>query len=63
MTQQEEGAIGLPKASFRPTRKPLKTIAQAYFTAKLGNPLDGCEVHLHPYARCGRNKSVFGPIV
>jgi hypothetical protein len=59
MTQQEEGAIDLPKASCWQTRKPLKTIAETYFTSKCGNLLDGCEVDLHP---CGK-QSVFRLIV
>jgi hypothetical protein len=60
MTQQEERAIGLPKARCWSTRKPLKTIAETYFTLKCGNLLDGCEVDLHPCARCGETKVSLG---
>src|ERR1700687_5896387 len=38
-----ERAIRLPKASPRPTCKPLKTIAEHHFTSKTASPLEGCE--------------------
>jgi hypothetical protein len=41
--KHREGAIHLPKASPRPTSKPLKTIAENHFTSRHPSPLEGYE--------------------